>query len=407
MRRIYAPLAVLGWAAVIGFANRATADNNFFNVTATGSGGTTIFVQGSNIIHLTNNLFDLSDGFAPLAGQNVSASLSWGGVPNALLFSENASQSSATLTIPSTGFTKTFTATSESDLQSQIKDFIKSDGDGAYAAFLEQMDEHSTGAALDGNPLASTAIVADSVFDQFGLYNELSTEPRNGHNSFEIGGNVESAATSGDGLNGGWGTIDITSAWRFLDNVALAFGTTLDSTEIAGAWSYTIAEDIGLPISILMNQGDGLSWQVTPWYYAALSSSYDQASGSVLMGGGGTSSLALHIANFTLTLGDQIGYNGDIPVDVDGYALDTVINQWILKNGVDGNYRIPYTPIFLDLSVAYSDFLRRAAVSDYWSPSGGVGVQFGPASGVRLAYIGDFGPRYNSSGGELSFYVNY
>jgi hypothetical protein len=407
MRRIYAPLTVLGWAAVIGFASRATADNNFFNVTATGSGGTTVFVQGSNIIHLTNNLFDLSDGFAPLAGQNVSASLSWGGVPNALLFSENASQSSATLTIPSTGFTKTFTASSESDLQSQIKDFIKSDGDGAYAAFLEQMDEHSPGAALDGNPQASTAIVADSVFNQFGLYNELSTEPRNGHNSFEIGGNVEGAATSGDNLNGGWAAIDINTAWRFLDNVALAFGTTLDSTEIAGAWSYTIAEDIGLPISILMNQGDGLSWQVTPWYYAALSSSYDQASGSVLMGGGGTSSLALHIANFTLTLGDQIGYNGDIPVDVDGYALDAVINQWILKNGVDGNYRIPYTPIFLDLSLAYSDFLRRAAVSDYWSPSGGVGVKFGPASGMRLAYIGDFGPRYNSSGGELSFYVNY
>ena len=41
---------------------------------------------------------------------------------------------SATLTIPTTGFTKTFTAANEDELEDQIEDFFKKEGADAYAA---------------------------------------------------------------------------------------------------------------------------------------------------------------------------------------------------------------------------------------------------------------------------------
>jgi len=107
--------------------DRAKADE-FFNLVAIGSGGTTVADSGGNIIHLTDRLISLDSGFFLLTGQNVNASMSWGGVPNALIFTENAGQTAATLSFPTTGFTRGFVGVSASDLQNQIHDFIKHDG---------------------------------------------------------------------------------------------------------------------------------------------------------------------------------------------------------------------------------------------------------------------------------------
>ena len=92
-------------------AGRTMADD-FFNLVAVGSGGTTVANTGGNIIHLTDNLISLNSSFILLAGQNINASMSWGGVPNAIRFTENAAQTVATLSFPTTGFTTTFVGTS-------------------------------------------------------------------------------------------------------------------------------------------------------------------------------------------------------------------------------------------------------------------------------------------------------
>src|SRR5580658_4223212 len=107
------------WIAValvasVALAARAGADD-FFNITATGSGGTVVTDNSGNIIHITNDLINLSGEFFPLNGQHVSSALSWGGVPNAIVISENAAGTQATLAFPTTGFQQTFNGANPGD----------------------------------------------------------------------------------------------------------------------------------------------------------------------------------------------------------------------------------------------------------------------------------------------------
>jgi hypothetical protein len=377
---------------------------DFFGVTATG-GGNSVTVGGSNLINLTNNLINEQGSFASLAGQNVSGTLSYGGIPNALVFTENAAQTSATITIPITGFTKTFVGTSASDLQNQIKDFLKKDAELAYAQFLEAVNQNSAVALLDGNPQAATALIANDLFTRFGLHNEQSTESGSGGPYFGI--DFNGGTMRADDLNGTWAEFTFNTGARFTDNVALNFGTAVDYRNEAGSEGYTAAEEIALPITFINNQGNGISWQVTPWGFAGFAASYDQVAGGILVGGGATSSLAMHLGPITLTLGDQINYIHGVDIAYDGYGFNTNLDQWIFKNGGDAAYQIPGTPIFVDASIAYSNFLRKAAVPNFWSPSVGVGVGLGGHSSLRVSYDGDFGKGYNANGGQVALVLSY
>jgi hypothetical protein len=399
-------LLSLALLALLATAAPAFA-NEFFNLVATGSGGTTVAESGRNIVHLSDDLISLNSGFILLAGQNINASVSWGGVPNAIRFTENSNGTSASISFPSTGFTRIFFGSNPNDLQNQIHDFIKGDGEKAYAQFLSQMNQLSTVATLDGNPQASTALIADDVFNRFGVRNQQPTQTRQYSDGAYIGISGDGGVTRANDLNGTWGDFSIDAGLRFGSNLAISFGTLGVYRETAGSEAYTIAEEVALPVTIINNTGNGLSWQVAPWAFGGLSASYDQAAGGILVGGGGTSSLALHLGTFTITLGDQIAYNGNININVDGYNFETVINQWILKNGIDAQFRFPGTPIFIDGGFTYSNFLHHAAVTDYWTPIAGVGVAFGRNSSLRVGFRGDYAKNYNNTGGEVTLVLTY
>jgi hypothetical protein len=400
------PLVLSAAMVLLMMASRIMADD-FFNLVAVGSGGTTVANTGPNIIHLTDNLISLNSSFVLLTGQNVTASMSWGGVPGAIRFTENAAQTVATLSFPTTGFTTTFVGTSAGDLQNQIHDFIKQDGEKAYAQFLKSMDQLSPVATLDGNPQASTALIATDVFNRFGIQNQQPTEYRSYSDGAYVGLSGEGGSIRADGLDGSWAGFALDTGARFGSHVALSFGTTLAYRDTENSEAYTVAEEVALPITFINNRGNGISWQVAPWAFAGLSASYDQAAGGVLVGGGGTSSLALHLNGLTVTLGDQISYTGNVSVDVDGYGFDTDIDQWILKDGVDASYQFPGTPFFVEGGIAYSNFLDHAAVPNYWTPTLGVGVAMGRFSSIQISYQGDFAKQYNQNGGEVAFVLVY
>jgi putative lipoic acid-binding regulatory protein len=387
-------------------ASRTMADD-FFNLVAVGSGGTAVANTGGNIIHLTDNLISLNSSFIFLAGQNINASMSWGGVPNAIRFTENAAQTVATLTFPTTGFTTTFVGTSASDLQQQVHDFIQKDGEQAYAQFLKTMNQLSPVATLDGNPQSSTALIATDVFNRFGIENQQPTQYRSYSDGAYIGVSADGGSTRADGLDGSWAGFSLDTGARFGSHVALSFGTTLAYRNTENSQAYTVAEEVALPVTIINNRDNGISWQVAPWAFAGLSASYDQAAGGILVGGGATSSLALHLNGLTITLGDQISYTGNVAVNVDGYSFDTDIDQWILKDGLDASYQFPGTPFFVEGGIAYSNFLDRAAVPNYWTPTLGVGIATGRYSSIQISYQGDFAKQYNQNGGELAFVMVY
>lgn len=406
MRKLRYRLGVSATIVMLILASRTQADD-FFNLVAVGSGGTTVANGGPNILHLTDNLISLNSNFVSLVGQNVSSSVSWGGVPNAIELTENAAQTTATLKFPTTGFIATFVGTDGSNLQSQIHDFIKQDGDQAYAQFLKSMDQLSPVATLDGNPQASTALIADDVFARFGIPNQQPTAYRTYSDGAYIALAASGGSTRADDLDGSWADFTLDTGARFGSHVALSFGTTIAYRNIEDSEAYTVAEEVALPITFINYQGNGLSWQVAPWAFAGLSASEDQAAGGVLVGGGGTSSLAFHLDGLTLTLGDQISYTGNVDVDVDGYGFDTDIDQWILKDGFDASYQFPGTPFFVEGAIAYSNFLRKAAVPNYWTPTLGVGLAWGRYSSIRFSYQGDFADHYNQNGAEIALVLVY
>jgi hypothetical protein len=407
MRKMERSIAPAWIALAILVTCAAAKGDEFFNLVAAGSGGTVVTDSGRNIIHLTDNLISQNSSFIVLAGQNVSDTMSWGGVPNAIQFTENSTGTQASITFPSTGFTRTFIGANPIDLQNQIHDFIKKDGSKAYAEFLSQMNQLSTVATLDGNPQASTALIADDVFSRFGVRNVQPTETRQYSGGAYLAFSGDGGFTRGNDLNGTWGDFSFDAGIRFGSNVALSFGTLGVYRQTAGSRAYTIAEEISLPVTIINNTHNGFSWQVTPWGFGGLSASYDQAAGGILVGGGGTSSLALHLGTFTLTMGNQISYDGNVNISIDGYNFDTVINQWILKNGLDAQFQFPGTPVFIDGGATYSNFLHHGAVPDYWTPFAGVGFAFNPHSYVRAGFKGDYAKNYNNTGGEVALVISY
>jgi hypothetical protein len=398
-------LALLA-AASLFLCTRANADD-FFTAIAAGSGGTVAGEGGPNIINITDDLIHEQSFFGTLFGQNMTASLTWGGVPGAIVFTENLSQTEATLRFPTTGFSTTFVGSDAGDLQQQIHDFIKGDGESAYAQFLKSMDQLSPVATLDGNPQASTALIADDVYTRFGIQNQQPTEYRSYSDGAYVSLTGDAGANREDGLNGSWAGFSLDTGARFGSHAALSFGTTLAYRNTEDSQAYTVAEEVALPITFINNQGNGLSWQLIPWAFAGLSASYDQAAGGLLVGGGVTSSLAFHFNGLTLTLGDQASYTGNVSVDVDGYAFDTDIDQWLVKNGVEASYQFPGTPIFVAGGISNSNFLDHAAVPNYWTPTVGVGLAWGRFSSLQLSYQGDFAKGYNQNGADLSLVLVY
>lgn len=406
MSRVLSRCVLFAALSFFLMAGQTRADN-FFNVEAVGSGGTVVSSSGPNIIHLSDNLISLDGPFFALTGQNMTASMTWGGVPNAIRFTENSGGTTATLSFPTTGFTTTFVGSDPDDLQNQIHNFIKGNGEQAYARFLQSMNQLSSVAPLDGNPQSSTALIADDVFTHFGMENQQPTVSTGLSDGAYIGisGNGGEARTAG--LNGTWADFALDTGVRFGSNIALNFGTTLAYRDTEGSEAYTAAEEVALPVTFIVNHGDGLSWQVTPWGFAGLAWSEDEAAGGILVGGGGTSSLALHLGGLTLTLGDQISYTGNVSVNYAGYAFDTVIDQWILKDGLDAAYQFPGTPFFVEAGIAYSNFLHQAAIPDYWTPTIGGGLAFGQYSSLKVSYQGDFARKYNQNGGIISLVIVY
>jgi hypothetical protein len=408
--RIFSAIVFISAATLVLFLafSQSTRADDFFNISASGSGGTNASAGGSNILNLADNLINHQQSFSSLAGQNYTGTVRYGGVNNALVFSGNASQTQATLTIPSTGFTKTFTGTSSSDLQNQIRNFIKSDGEQQYAKFIQTIDRLSTVAAIDGNPQASTAYLSTDAFNRFGLQPTLSRDPKESGNSVQFRIDGGGGVTRTSGFNSNFADLTIEGAFRLTDNIALSLATTAEYRDTENSAAYTIGETLGLPITFIpLRDNHGFSWQVTPWAFGAVAASYDQATGTILLGGGLTSSLSYTMDSLTFTLANQGSYTGDTKATVDGYGFDVVVNQWIVKNGGKITWQRPGSSFFVDAGIAYSNLLHNAAIPDYWTPTAGVGFKFNPYSGIRVGYSGDFAKRYNTSGGVVTLFLSF
>lgn len=388
----------------------AARGQDAFRVDAVGT-SSSASVSGHNLIDLTKDIVNNNGQFASLAGQNFTASLNYAGQPNAIVFSQNAAGTSTTLTIPSTGFTKTFTGTDKADLQNQIEDFMKKDSADAIAAFTQQMNQLTAAGVTDGNPFSTTAYLARQSFNQFGFHQDpfgLGQEQNDKHYAglrFDFDGGWIST----DHLDGDYFELTITSSYHYTENVGLVVFVPLMYRELGNTWAFQTAFGLGLPITIIVPKGDkSFSWTVTPSGVVAGGGSVDLLSGGLLWSGQITSSLGYRLGKFDVVMANQYGYYNGFPITIDGYKFDTKVDQSIVRNGLQVTYN-PSSKFFIDTSLAFTNFINKAGVSDYWTPSVGIGWRWGAQfqHGFRIGYMGDFGPGYESNGLTATLAFNF
>ena len=403
--------AVAAPLALLLVSQRPALAQSPFSISAQTTTGTPTqaTVSGSSVVDLVDNLIESQQQFAGFQNQAFDASLNYGAINNAIQFQRNAAGTSATVTIPSTGFTRTFTGTSEADVRKKIEDFLVKEGAHEYAKFLKTVNQRSLLGVTDGNPQAATALLSNSAFFRFGLQRSpldarslAGTTPSGAGLRFDAtAGLIDTDEGDGYYINGALATVA-----RLGDRIGLAFASPFSYRDVEGAQVYMGGIEAALPIVLVKPMmGRGLVWQVTPDVVGAAAGSVDMAAGGTFFGGGVTSSLSVPFGDTAaITIGNGIYLFEGYPLDIAGYSWDTDLSQQVFKNGIKLTQNLG--PVYLDAGATYTNFLQDAAVKNYWTPTIGIGTGAGSV-GIRVAYQGDFADGYRSHGGNVSIYLNY
>ena len=400
-------MAAYGVACTLALVVAGPARAELFEVTGVG-GGTTVVVRGESLIDLVDDAVNRQAQFLPLAGTDARVSLTYAGLPNAVNVSINAAGTSATLTL-ATGFTRTFTAANEQALQDQVEDFIKKEGSAQWASLLKLVNEQTLAGVVDGNPFATTAILARGSFDRYGLLDPATSlytrnftvngaqgDASGGFVGFQGFADVADTDAGDNRLAGGeffWGV-------GLFNRLALVVAATGAYQEFDGSQAFHGGIEVGLPIVILSPE-QGVLWQVTPAVSGGVGGSADLAAGGLIWGVGGTSTVAFPVGPFTLSIANQFTVYNSVEVSVDDYTFDADVQQEVLINGARLALPIGDEVNLFTASVfvggRHTLLLEDAAVDSWAGPEAGVGLAMG---GVKLAvgYRGQFGDGFDSHG---------
>jgi hypothetical protein len=412
-RNFRTPGAILLVALVL--QSTARADLFEFLVQTTSGTPQTKTVGGSNLIDLGNDLIKAQNQFAAFENRDITATLKYAGVPDAIRTTVNASGTRAVLDIPSTGLHKVFTGANRDDLQNQVEDFIKKNGSDEWAKFLSSIDGQSLVSVTDGNPQAATAMMANDPFYRFGMHARWTEELRDGNLrstpdspfTFEaFGGRVLTSAGDGWYAEGSIGT-----AIPIGDRLALSFSLPFMYRTIEDADAYNIGGTIGLPILLvapLLAADSSFAWQITPFGASAGSASPDFVAGGWIAGGGVTNVFALRLNDTTISLATEFAVFGGQPVSYEDFRFEPDVDSQILKNGIRVTHWFS-RGLGLYAGTAYTNFLKTAAVDSYFTPEAGIDLRLGERGVLQLGFLGDFAPdgNYRTYGANVALRFSF
>ncbi|MHC4447023.1 MAG: hypothetical protein ACYSXF_04470 [Planctomycetota bacterium] len=390
-------------AAVLVPGARAEAD--LFEVLVTGTGGSPppdLLVGGSSLPDLINGLINQQGVFAPFAGEEFTASITYAGVADAITVTFDPTAGEATLTFSILGpGAPTFTF-GGGDLFGQIESFLQNNLAGQLGAFLEAINALSLVAVTDGTPLSTTARAADFVFDRFALHNDLTAaekraageEPRPSGWQMRVDGYYEQIETDvGDGTSY---AIAPSFELVFTDHVALALMFPVSYHEIEGSEVVNIHANAALPITVLHPEpGLPVGLRVTPFVTFAAAGSVDMVAGSLLTGGGVNGVAQFELGDLTVSLAGQFTFYESLTLRYQDYEFDPGISQQILKGGIKLTHTLG-DDWYVYGSVTETMFVDQAAIGDYLSPGAGIGYRDRTGANFSLGYRGDIASGYDS-----------
>lgn len=357
--------------------------------------------SGHKLEDLVDDFLSQEGAFSGLALQpTYTATLDYLGIPNAMRMQASVFGSQVVLSIPSTGFTKTFTGTSPDDVEDQVEDFFEDDGAEELAKFYEETTSRTALALLDGNPRSTTALFARSAFDRFGL-GALRTRAGYSRESMAEWGHFDL------GIEAGGGVVDVDEFDSlYVADAAITLGGDFERVGVYlsalgqyrsydGADIYDAGLELGIPITVLgPGEGHWVRWVLTPVVQSGAGASRDLLSGGFMVGGGGVSSLGLNFGPFELTIADELLYYGGVPLgEIGGIEIETELDQWITRNGAKlAFYPLGLERLSLELGASLTNFLgTHGAVDWYATPFAGVGVKLFNTLRMRVGWESDLG----------------
>lgn len=357
--------------------------------------------SGNDMVDLLEDFLSQEGAFSGLTlAPSYSATLDYLGIPDAIVMDATLFGTNVVLTIPSTGFTKSFTGTSPDDIEDQIEDFFEDEGADEVAEFIEETGRRTALATFDGNPRATTALFARGAFDRFGL-GALRTRPgysearvaEAGHFdlSVEAGGGVIDADPF-DSLYVVDGAITLGGDFERVGIYLSALG---QYRSYDGADIYDAGLELGIPIAVLgPGEGHWLRWVLTPVVQSGGGASVDLLSGGFMVGGGGVSSFGSNFGPLELTIADELFYYGGVPLgEIGDIEIETELDQWITRNGGKlAIYPLGEERLWLEGGASVTNFLgTHGAVDWYATPFAGVGVKLFDTLRLRVGWESDFG----------------
>lgn len=365
---------------------------------------------GSNkVLDLVDQLVNNSGQFAPLAGSAYTAGLNYAGVPNAITFSGNAAGTAATLTIPSTGFSRLFSGANRRDVENQIEHFLKTEGSAELANFFKAMAAQSLVTITDGNPNSATARSAGDSYQNYGMTFAETKEEKDANkpNNDRVGfGIIADVGTfDANGIKGTVYSLPLFARFKLTDRVGLNLDIPLNYTEIEGAKAFGIGLGVGVPVKVIPRAKDSpWYWQLTPFGGANATGSKDLAAGGLLANGGLNSLLAYDFGVFSVSMGNHFSVHEGIPIGLGGYTFDSGVSQQILKNGLKLDVPIGKRWIF-DVYAVHTKFLTAAALDQYVTVGGEIGYRLlGKADApnkkggyIKFGLYADVGDNYTSA----------
>lgn len=340
-------------------------------VLTTDSPSEEIRIEGSNVANLVEATVERKGELIQFAGRPVRAAMDYLGFADAIVLEFNGQGTTAELTIPSTGYSQTFTASNEVELNEEVQRFLRSGGSAQIARMRKEANRVSPVGITDGNPRATTALLAGEFFDtlhmDFAVNERAGPSPRTRISIMGGGGSFEAGGFDGRGQAG-----RVSLRHRFSDKVEIVGIVPFSHYQIGEASIHGIGAGLGLPVAVL-GRFDTRSPRLTltPLFGSMIRWSEDLAGGGgILSGGLHTAAFFPVNASFSITGLAQINVFRSIPLNVDGYEFDGDVEQQLVKIGGQAVYSFSRN-FHSNVYLAGNRFLQDTAVQDW--VSGGLG----------------------------------
>jgi hypothetical protein len=361
---------VIGLVLVLTKGPLAAAD--LMRITATGD-GQIVTVGASSLLDLLEAAIEARDQFAGFRGFDRHLSLSYAGMRDAVTVDVTADETEAVLRIPITGFQRTFTGASSSDLQDQIEDFFKKEGYTELKRFYKRIHQLSLVAVSDGNPNSGTGLAARQAYDRFarspGLTREEWDSPKDLRGVFSFGFMPQAGLIDAGDFSGYYVQLGLDLRFAFSQRVGLVLGLTPAMVSIEEAEAFYFDANLGLPVKVLGRAGQPLSWTLTPFGNATASGSADYVAGGLMVGGGLASLLTYDFGRVSLGMGNQISFHEGRDLKIADYHVDPGVSQQILKNGLQVSLPIGRRWVAQVYGI-HTWLLQPAAIDDYFTVGG-------------------------------------